>query len=223
MGTLRHHEPIFEDPTRVRGKRDYVTGDSLRRIDWKSTAVTGRLQVKQYEPSIALETMIFLDLCEAQYLLKERFQATELAIVIAASIASWVVRKKQSVGLATNGLDPLKAGGPPPPLPVRKGRGQLMRVLESLARLQTAEAEPLTDMVRRISANLAWGTTLIMITGQVDENLFDELFQARRSGLDSFLVLCGSGLRYSETRRLAEHFGFPVFRFADEQDLDVWR
>ena len=223
MGTLRHHEPIFEDPTRIRGKRDYVAGDSLRRIDWKSTAVTGRLQVKLFEPSIALETMLFLDLGESQYLLKDRLQATELAIVVAASIASWVVSKKQSVGLVTNGVDPLAADGPPHPLLPRKGRGQLIRVLEALARLQTTEAEPLTDIVRRVSANLPWGTTLILITGQVGENLFDELFQARRSGLDSFLVLCGTGQRYSETRRQAEYFGFPVFHFADEQDLDVWR
>lgn len=40
LGTLRHTQPIFEDPTRVMGKRDYVAGDSLRRVDWKSTATT---------------------------------------------------------------------------------------------------------------------------------------------------------------------------------------
>jgi uncharacterized protein (DUF58 family) len=60
MGTMRHTQPIFEDPTRVLSKRDYVAGDSLRRIDWKATAATGRMQVKQFEPSIALETMLFL-------------------------------------------------------------------------------------------------------------------------------------------------------------------
>ena len=62
MGTLRHHQPIFEDPSRIFGKREYVSGDSLRRVDWKSTASTGHLQVKLFEPSIALETVIFLDL-----------------------------------------------------------------------------------------------------------------------------------------------------------------
>ena len=37
MGTLRHTQPIYEDPSRVLSKRDYVAGDSLRRVDWKST------------------------------------------------------------------------------------------------------------------------------------------------------------------------------------------
>jgi uncharacterized protein (DUF58 family) len=32
QGTMRHTQPIFEDPTRVFGKRDYVVGDSLRRV-----------------------------------------------------------------------------------------------------------------------------------------------------------------------------------------------
>ncbi len=46
QGTLRHALPLFEDPTRVFGKRGYVSGDSLRRIDWKSSASTGQLQVE---------------------------------------------------------------------------------------------------------------------------------------------------------------------------------
>jgi hypothetical protein len=84
IGTLRHTQPIFEDPSRVRGKRDYTTGDSLRRVDWKATATTGRLQVKQFEPSIALETALFLNLNADEYLQRTRLDATELAIVIAA-------------------------------------------------------------------------------------------------------------------------------------------
>jgi uncharacterized protein (DUF58 family) len=59
MGTMRHKQPIFEDPTRPIGKRDYQAGDSLRRIDWKATAVTGRLQTKVFAPSIALTPLSF--------------------------------------------------------------------------------------------------------------------------------------------------------------------
>ncbi len=41
QGTLRHHLPLFEDPTRVFGKRGYRSGDFLRRIDWKASASPG--------------------------------------------------------------------------------------------------------------------------------------------------------------------------------------
>ena len=111
LGTLRHTQPIFEDPSRVRGKRDYVAGDSLRRVDWKATATTGRLQVKQFEPSIALETAIFLNLNADEYAQRTRLDATELAIVIAASLANWIVGQRQSVGLCVNGVDPIGTEG----------------------------------------------------------------------------------------------------------------
>jgi uncharacterized protein (DUF58 family) len=118
MGTLRHTQPIFEDPTRIKSKRDYVAGDSLRRVDWKATAASGRMQVKQFEPSIALETMVFLNLNNEEYDMRSRIDSTEQAIVVAASICNWVAGKKQSFGMCTNGIDPLIAGDPYSKAPV---------------------------------------------------------------------------------------------------------
>ncbi len=43
---------LFEDPSRFLGVRDYRAGDSLRRIHWRATARSGRLQVKLYEPAV---------------------------------------------------------------------------------------------------------------------------------------------------------------------------
>jgi uncharacterized protein (DUF58 family) len=131
IGTMRHTQPIFEDPSRVRGKRDYVAGDSLRRVDWKATASLGRLQVKQFEPSIALETAIFLNLNADEYAQRTRLDATELAIVIAASLANWIIGQRQSAGLSVNGADPIGPEERPQMLPPRKGRAHLTRMLEA--------------------------------------------------------------------------------------------
>ena len=109
LGTLRHTQPVFEDPSRVMGKRDYVAGDSLRRVDWKATATTGRMQIKLFEPSIALETAIFLNLNAAEYDARSRYDVTELEIVVAASLANWVIGARQAAGLYANGVD--MAGG----------------------------------------------------------------------------------------------------------------
>ena len=224
LGTLRHSRPIFEDPTRITGKRDYVTGDSLRRVDWKATAAIGRLQVKQFEPSIALETVILLNLNAAEYPVRSRFDASELSIVIAASVANWVAGKKQSVGMVVNGADPLNADRRPSALPPRKGRQHLMRLLDVLARIKLAEAElPLPELLRRELVNLSWGTTLVIITGGADEALFDALFQARRAGLDAVLVLTSPVAGFETIERRVERFGFPVYQITREQDLDMWR
>jgi uncharacterized protein (DUF58 family) len=223
MGTLRHHQPIFEDPSRILGKREYVSGDSLRRVDWKATATTGHMQVKLFEPSIALETEIFLDLNSEAYEFHSRASATELAIVVAASLANWVVRARQSVGLVTNGKDPLGQDGLPPRLLPRRGRSNLMRILEVLARVQAGQTADIKSLIRRESAHLSWGATLIVITPKLDETFFDVLFQARRSGFEIILIPCGPTPGLQRARQIAATFGFPLVHILSEQDLDVWR
>jgi uncharacterized protein (DUF58 family) len=223
LGSLRYKEPIYEDPTRQSGKRDYVTGDSLRRIDWKSSAAVGRLQVKQFEPSIALETAIFLNMNIDEYFYRRRFDATELSVVTAASIASWVVSKKQSVGLFTNGLDPLSIQETAQVVAPRKGRGHLMRLLETLARVRTSQGQPLAHLLHQQRPHLSWGTTVIVITGQAEDSLFHEFFQAQRAGLDIVLILSGEITGLIDIKRRAKRFDIPVYNVWSEQDLEIWQ
>ncbi len=223
MGDLKHEQPIFEDPSRPIGKRDYQSGDSLRRIDWKASASVGRLQVKQFEPSIALETVLFLNLNPEEYQLKTRFLATEVAISIAASLANWITTRKQTVGLITNGIDILDNKAQPQPLSPHKGRTHLMRLLETLARIQTSPIETCLSLFHRHRFGLNWGTTVIVITGQVDEALFNEFFAAKKTGLDIVIVLIGEVAELQEIKRRAEYFKIPLHYFFDERDLKAWQ
>lgn len=219
-GTLHHTQPIFEDPTRVLGKREYVIGDSLRRVDWKSTAASGRMQFKLFEPSIALETHIFLNLNAEDYYYRSRIDSTELAVVIAASISNWVVEKQQTVGLHVNGRDPLAVNGIPQVIPSGKGRGHLVRVLETLARVEIGEVADFATLIQNKRYHLPWGTTLIVITGEANDVLLDELYRARRSGQNVLLIMAGSGGSISEIRSKAGFWGIPVINIATEQDLE---
>jgi len=223
QGTLRHTQPIFEDPARILGKRDYVAGDSLRRVDWKASASTGRMQVKIFEPSIALETLIFLDLNAEGYNFKNRIDATELAVVIAASIAAWVAEKHQTVGLKVNGRDPFQPDGLPQYIPPRKGQAHLIRILETLARVEVETGGPIASIVQRQRYHLPWGTTLIVITGQVKDELLSELYQARRAGQNAVLILAGVSRRAEQAAQRAAFFGIPVIPIHNERGLDIWR
>lgn len=94
--------PLFEDTSRVLSTRDYRRGDPLRRVHWSATARVGHLVVKQYQPAIARETLICLDLHEEGYAARFRHDAIELAIVVAASLANHtIIREGLPVGLAT--------------------------------------------------------------------------------------------------------------------------
>ena len=222
QGTLRHTLPLFEDPTRAFSKRGYVSGDSLRRIDWKASASSGRLQVKVFEPSIALETFVILNLNAEDYYYRSRIDSAELAIVIAASISNWIVEKRQLVGLMVNGRDPLRADGKPQPVPPRKGKRHLMRLLETLARVDIADNSPLVSLIQAQRYQLAWGTTLIVITGNASDDLLDELYQARRWGQNAVLILAGRDASDEAIRPRAKKFGIPVVSVGTESDLEIW-
>lgn len=222
QGTLRHTVPLFEDPTRVFGKRGYASGDSLRRIDWKASASSGRLQVKLFEPSIALETFIFLNLNAEDYYYRSRIDSTELAIVIAASVANWIVGKKQMVGLMVNGHDSLAVDGRPQPLPPRKGKRHMIRLLETLARIEMVDHSAPLPLLQQQRYQLAWGATLIVISGQVSDELLDELYQARRSGQNAVVILAGRDASTDAIRKRANVYGIPVFSVATERDLKIW-
>jgi uncharacterized protein (DUF58 family) len=221
-GTLRHSLPLFEDPTRVFGKREYISGDSLRRIDWKASASVGNLQVRLFEPSIALETFVVLNLNAEDYYYRTRADSIELAIVIAASISNWIISKKQIVGMLVNGRDPLTTNSQSQAIPLRKGKLHLMRLLETLARSEGIDDSALVPLIQQQRYQLAWGTTLIVITGQARNDLLDELHEARRKGQNAILILAGRNVADEAIVRRAKIFDIPVFSIVTEQDLKIW-
>ena len=210
FGSIHETNPLFEDPSRPTGKRDLIEGNSMRRVDWKATASVGRLQVKQYEPSIALETVLYLNLHAEEYESRHRMDLTELAIVVAASIAVWSAKQKHPTGLVTNGLDPIGGNHIPQAIPPRKGSAQLTQLLDLLARIESGDSLRFADLLRQRSAQHSWGTTLILITGALGDPLLDELFPIRRRGMNVVLVPVGPVQDISIHRQRAEHFGFQV-------------
>jgi len=223
FGTLRHTNPVYEDPSRVWGKRDYQMGDSLRRVDWKASANSGHLMVKQFEASISIDMQILLNLNNEEYDMHTRFDNTELAIVAAASIASWANQKKQAMGFSTNGMDPIVEGAKPQSFRPHKGILHLMSILDILARVQATNNLPFTQLIRQSTSSLPWGTTLVLITGQMTEELFGELFQTQRMGLNGIIILVGRVPGWQEAQQRARHFGFPLYNVKDESDIEAWQ
>jgi uncharacterized protein (DUF58 family) len=232
FGTLPSRQRLFEDPSRVRGVRDYQPGDSLRRMDWKTSARVGALQVRRYEPSMALETAILLNLDSDDYPPRRRRDATEQGIVVAASLATHLIEKRQAVSLATNGHDPLRDPGSDgggvslPELPLQKGRGHLMQILDLLARIERTpegEAVPFLELLNRKSLGLPWGSTVVIITAGEVEGLLDTLLALRRRGLLPILALTCPDREFASTAQRADQIGVQTLRLWSEQDMDIWR
>jgi len=218
--TTRH---IFEDPARMMGVREYQVGDSIRHIHWKTTAATGTLQVKRFEPAISVEAQIFLDLDRRAYTQGRVNLASELAIVAAASIANYLVEKRQKVGVSCNGFDPMEAQEQIIELPPARGRDQLMRVMDILARVQLGEKIPFSEVLGQASYHLSWGGTGIIIAPHADDSLFETMLLMKRSGFHVVLILVDPQEPFARLQRRAHEVGIRAYQLWQEKDLDMWR
>jgi hypothetical protein len=162
-----------------------------------------------------------LDLNLDGYEGRRRREASELAIVAAASLANHIiVRERLAVGLATEALDPLAHTRERFFLPARSERAHLIGVLEVLARVRLVPGVPLADILRRERPRLAWGTTLIAITGRADEDLLDALAALRQGGFAVALVLAQAREMAPLARERAAMLGISIWPVWREQDLE---
>jgi uncharacterized protein (DUF58 family) len=222
LGTIKSPQHIFPDPARVAGVRDYRAGDPIRAVDWKSTARLGALQVKKLESAVSLTTVIFLDFNVAAYSRHMRVNASEWAVVVAASLANYLVDQRQAVGLASNGLDrptDVRCWTIPP----RPGRPHLMRLLEWLARVELAETTALADWLPSAAAGLPWGTTLVLVTSTGDETSCAGLHRLRRAGLNPVLIAVEPHAQFGVVEERCRRLGIIAYLAADEGSLRRWQ
>ena len=222
FGDLPSRQRIFEDPSRFFGVRDYVPGDSLRRINWKSSARAGRLQFKRFQPAIALHTVILLNLNDEAYSLRGRAAGGEMGIIVAASIAAHLIERRQQVGLALLGCDPVTEYTGLQVISPAHGRDHLMRMLEALARVEMAPTVPLTSVLPQANAGLGWGSTAVVIS-PASPHLVDALLQMRRQGFHVMFIATDSQTPFRHLQGELEQIGIPAYWVTHEREMDVWR
>jgi len=224
VGDLQSHRRLTEDPSRIFGVRPYLVGDSLRKVNWKTTAKTGSLQVKRFQSSITLDAHLFLNLKQSDYSLRGMFTAIETGITVVASLAVHLSERRQTVGLTVFGLDPLIESMAAHTIPLRKGRAHLMQLLELLARIQKASSSTaFIQILQQSSAGLPWGTLSFVVTPSIEDDMFDVLLGLRRRGLQPVLILNQPGRNFRVVQAQAKQICVPCFRIERVKDMDVWR
>jgi uncharacterized protein (DUF58 family) len=208
---------LFEDPLRTVGIRDYRPGDSPRRLHWKATARAPdqTLQVKLFEPTTTHRLHIVLNISTSgQNWSWHGYdpEALEAVITTAASVANWGTEHGYLVGLAANAK--LFHSSVAVRLPPSRDPHQLMHILEALARLVPMPTMAAETLVELESRELAYGTTVVMVSAVVTEQLVDQLQRLRRGGHRPALLLISSA-----EQPLAPIGGLPAYaiRIQDTQ------
>lgn len=181
FGDARTRLPVFQDPTRIRGLRDYHPEDAPKHIHWRATARHNALKVKQYDPTINFNWVFFLNIATYEQAWQGvDSERAERAIRLTASLANFAAQQKYAFGLVANGTYPDSDQR----LRIMPGRDpmQLRNVLEALAAVSYFVASPIETLLRRESPNLPWGATLIVVTALVTENLLAEMLRLQNVG-----------------------------------------
>lgn len=200
---------LFEDPMRTVGVREYRPGDSLRRLHWKATArVPGQsLQVKLYEQTTTHRLHVLLNVNTSEHHWAWQGydpQALEAAITTAASVASWAIDNGFLTGLAANAN--LFHSSLPVRIPPSRDPRQLMHILEALARLVPMGSMPVESLVEIEGHELAYGSTVVLVSAVASQLLIDSLRQLQRKGHRPVLLLITA-----EEQPLATLDGLPAF------------
>ena len=98
-------------------------------------------------------------------------------------------------------------------VPPSRHPDQMERILEGLAQLHQVETIPMVRYMRQEARGLPWGSTLLVISAQPDENLMAALLDLKRVGRSITLVTIGVSKEEQEKYQ-AGHI--TVFNVTDE-------
>ncbi len=218
FGYFKPLQSLIEDPLRTAGVREYVAGDSPKRIHWRATARTGTMQTRVYEPSASPVAAIFLDTITFSYLWEGQNSALlELAVTTAASLSSQLLQGRHQVGIYANA--PIPNRSRTVRVPPGRRPGQLTRILEDLATLVPAFGDRIERMVMEEMPRLPWGSTVVIVTCRVTEGLQRSLLRlVRNSGAQRFVIVA-IGTQPTLLPDLRRRI--PVYHLSDEESWDT--
>ncbi len=185
--------------TNAAGIRDYMPGDSLNRIHWRSSARRDRLLVKEFEIDPQGDVWLWLDLSAATlavradpdsgyalaapgsnaYLLPS---SEEYAVTVAASLAHYFLTSDRALGFVS--YCPGRVVMPPD-----RGLRQLARIMETLAAASSNGSVPLAQTLALEGHLPGRGATAVVITADMSPAWGAEAYGLARRGLRVVVVL----------------------------------
>src|SRR6266487_211260 len=197
--------------------RDYMAGDALSRIHWRSSAHYNKLMVKEFDLDPAVDAWIFLDLHDAVQAGQGEHSTEEYGVTIAATVATYFLRQDLSVGLIISGQQREI-------LSLDRGDRQIERVLELLAVVRAGAGPELKEALALDAFHFGRNTVAIIITPSNSRDWHEGLRHLQRRGVQVAVVGLDAASFDSrpadeDTLVLLEGAGIPVMRVKCREPL----
>ena len=224
------------------GVREYVHGDSMKRIHWPTSVRRGQLMVKEFEQDPQSEVWLFLDTYRSAHISRpgEAIDAPpvddlflvrrrkvklppstlEYSISITASLAHYFLGQRRSVGLVTASGRAYKV------IPAERSERQEAKILEELAFLQAESLFALPSLVTAQMGQLPQGSSAILVTPMIYPELLIAVDSLQRRNLRPVVVLLmtlsfGSRASNEDLAKSLEERNVPVCRVNCDDDLSA--
>ena len=216
-GRGRSSRRALQATTNATTIREYVNGDALSRIHWRSSAHYNKLMVKEFDLDPAVDAWIFLDLHNAVQAGKGEQSTEEYGVTIAATVANYLLRHDLSVGMIVNGQQREF-------LNLDRGERQIERVLELLAVVGAGSGPDLKEALALDAIHFGRNTVAVVITPSNSRDWHDGLRHLQRRGVQ--IAVIGLDAASFEKKpadedslALLEGAGIPVVRVKHEDDI----
>jgi uncharacterized protein (DUF58 family) len=197
--------------------REYMTGDALSRIHWRSSAHYNKLMVKEFDLDPAVDAWIFLDLNEAVQAGEGEHSTEEYGVTIAATIATYLLRQDLSLGMVVNAE--LREF-----LSLDRGDRQVERVLELLAVVHAGPGPDLKEALALDAMHFGRNSVAIVITPSTSRDWHEGLRHLQRRGVKVAVIGLNAASFENkpadeDTLVLLEGAGIPVLRIKNGELL----
>ncbi len=214
--------------------RDYVPGDSINRIHWRSTARTGDIMVKEFELDPLVDIWLFSDFSAGSLVEDPAAQrmrqsgiapstfrippsTEEYGAIIAASLAKHFIDDERVVGYAA--YAPYRQIVQPD-----RGNRQLTHILQALAVARSASSHTLREMLSLETHQFTRGTTVMIVTSSLDMDWITEAQVMIRRGIRPLCVFVdpqsfNARLDSSELRGMLQLAKIPTLVVRKDDDI----
>ena len=183
--------PISQDINKFSGLRNYLASDPLKFISWKHTAKTGSLQVKQYEPVVALNVLIAMNGKTNEYAWQGGNSASfERTVTLTASLAKCCLDRKYSVGLISNSI--AAYSGKWINLAISSSNNQFDLIMQNLAMVGQHTITTLEQVLEAEHRFITQGTTVAVTTPLISNALANEIREIKHRGHPVIIFYSGN-------------------------------
>jgi uncharacterized protein (DUF58 family) len=180
---------IVRGASEFRGIRPHNPGEPLSRIDWKSTAKTGNLMLREMDDPASGDLTVLLDATASQVVGDQPRTNFELAVQAAGSVTDFILGTGRSVTLLLHDSRERSTRLAP-------GFNGHRELLDVLAQATPNAKAPLAASLRSLRSHggrLASTQILALVALSLDRDLVRVLIALRREGLQVSVIHVGAG------------------------------